>query len=74
MARENWDPEMLRFTEMMEARAAAKNVPLARKHLNVYESLRWFLTRMHQNYGENRMFSRKRFPKMATLHSFIVNF
>ena len=23
MARENWDPEMLRFTEMMEARAAA---------------------------------------------------
>ena len=24
MARENWDPEMLRFTEMMEARAAAQ--------------------------------------------------
>jgi hypothetical protein len=24
MARENWDKEMLRFTEMMEARAAAQ--------------------------------------------------
>ena len=27
MARENWDPEMLRFTEMMEARAAAQPPP-----------------------------------------------